>query len=81
VSTGGGAPAPAPDGVLAWVSAGSNVEPERHLRLACRELRGRYGPLILSAVYRNPAVGFEGADFLNLVIGLRTREGAPAIVA
>ena len=40
--------------------------PERNLRIAARELARRYRNLELSPVYRNPAFGFDGADFFNL---------------
>lgn len=56
----------------AYLSLGSNVEPERHLRAAVAELRVRFGVLAVSPVYRSPAVGFEGPDFLNLAVGLDT---------
>ena len=49
----------------AYLSLGSNVEPERHLRAAIDALRERFGDVVLSPVYRVPAVGFEGPDFLN----------------
>ncbi len=54
----------------AWLSLGSNLEPERNLRAAVAELRTRFGDLSVSPVYRFPAVGFEGPDFLNLAVGL-----------
>lgn len=54
----------------AWLSLGSNLEPERHLRAALAELRARFGALRVSPVYRFPAVGFEGPEFLNLAVGL-----------
>ncbi|MEO7064433.1 MAG: 2-amino-4-hydroxy-6-hydroxymethyldihydropteridine diphosphokinase [Dokdonella sp.] len=54
----------------AWLSLGSNLEPERHLRAALAELRARFGDLNVSPTYRFPAVGFEGPDFLNLAVGL-----------
>jgi 2-amino-4-hydroxy-6-hydroxymethyldihydropteridine diphosphokinase len=50
-----------------FVSLGSNIDPEANLRLGVDELRRRYRNVSVSAVYRNEAVGFEGADFLNLV--------------
>lgn len=53
----------------------------QNLRLACRELRHRFGPLRISTVYRNAAVGFEGADFLNLVLAFDTAEPPEAVVA
>lgn len=55
-----------------YLSLGSNVAPRENLRLAVRELAGRFGPLTLSPVYRNKAVGFEGDDFLNMVVGCDT---------
>ena len=56
----------------AWLSLGSNVEPEQNLRAALRELRARFGDLTISPLYRFPAVGFDGPDFLNLAVGLDT---------
>jgi 2-amino-4-hydroxy-6-hydroxymethyldihydropteridine diphosphokinase len=50
---------------LAYLSLGSNQDAEAHLARAARELRERFGELRLSPLYRTPAVGFEGADFLN----------------
>jgi 2-amino-4-hydroxy-6-hydroxymethyldihydropteridine diphosphokinase len=72
---------PAAPVVDVYVSAGSNVAPEENLRLACRELTRRFGPLAMSGVYRNPPVGFTGDDFLNLVLRFRTAEPPAAVVA
>ena len=55
-----------------YVALGSNMEAERHMVMAVQALRGRYGALTLSPIYKNRAVGFEGADFLNAVAGLDT---------
>lgn len=49
----------------AYLSLGSNVEPERHLRSAVAALRERFGTIAVSPAYRFPAVGFDGPDFLN----------------
>ncbi len=57
---------------LIYLGLGSNIDPERNLGLAIRELREKYGELEISAVYRSAAVGFDGDDFLNLVVGLRS---------
>lgn len=56
----------------AWLSLGANLDPERNLRAALRELRGRFGAIVVSPVYRFAAVGFEGPDFLNLAVGIDT---------
>jgi 2-amino-4-hydroxy-6-hydroxymethyldihydropteridine diphosphokinase len=57
-----------------YVAAGSNVEPEKNLRAALSALRSRCENFRQSPAYRNRAVGFEGADFINLVVGFRTAE-------
>lgn len=57
-----------------YVAAGSNVEPEKNLARALDEMERVFGALAISPAYRNPAVGFEGADFINLVVGLRTAD-------
>jgi 2-amino-4-hydroxy-6-hydroxymethyldihydropteridine diphosphokinase len=49
----------------AYLSLGSNVEPEKHLRAAIEALHARFGDVVVSPVYRVPAVGFDGPDFLN----------------
>lgn len=55
-----------------YLSLGSNVEPQRHLTAALDELRERFGALAVSPAYRTQSVGFEGADFVNLAVGLDT---------
>lgn len=62
-----------------YVAAGSNVEPEKNLARALHELERTFGEVAVSPAYRNPAVGFEGPDFINLVVGFRTAD-APARV-
>jgi 2-amino-4-hydroxy-6-hydroxymethyldihydropteridine diphosphokinase len=49
----------------AFLSLGSNQQPEANLRSAFDALRARFGDIAASAVYRFPAVGFSGPDFLN----------------
>lgn len=49
----------------AYLSLGSNVDAERHLRGAIEALRARFGEVVVSPVYRTPAVGFDGPAFLN----------------
>lgn len=57
-----------------FLGIGSNIDPERHLRAAVGALATRFGSLRLSPVYASAAVGFEGAEFLNMVVGLETTE-------
>lgn len=54
----------------AYLSLGSNQSPEANLAAALAALAARFGALAVSPVYRTPAVGFDGPDFLNLAVGL-----------
>jgi 2-amino-4-hydroxy-6-hydroxymethyldihydropteridine diphosphokinase len=56
----------------AYLSLGSNLEPEKHLRAALAELRARFGDITVSPAYRCKAVGFDGPDFLNLAVAIDT---------
>ncbi len=55
-----------------FVAAGSNVDPERNLAKAAAELVREFPDIEFSPWYRNKAVGFEGADFINFVVGFST---------
>jgi 2-amino-4-hydroxy-6-hydroxymethyldihydropteridine diphosphokinase len=63
---------PARDMQVVFLGLGSNIEPEINLRLAIAELRRRFGVTSLSPVYRSAAVGFDGPEFLNLVVKIET---------
>jgi 2-amino-4-hydroxy-6-hydroxymethyldihydropteridine diphosphokinase len=52
----------------AYVAAGSNVRPRENLARAIELLRAEFPGLRASNAYANPAVGFEGDDFINLVV-------------
>ena len=65
----------------AYLSLGSNVDPERHLRSAIAALRARFGDVVDSPVYRVPAVGFDGPDFLNAAAIVDTDLDPLALVA
>ncbi len=62
-----------------YVSIGSNVRREANIRAAVAGLGARYGELQLSSVYENPAEGFAGAHFYNLVAGFSCAE-PPAVL-
>ncbi|MDH5728200.1 MAG: 2-amino-4-hydroxy-6-hydroxymethyldihydropteridine diphosphokinase [Gammaproteobacteria bacterium] len=55
-----------------FVSIGSNIEPKQKVRSALMALRLAYGELQISPVYESVAVGFEGENFLNLVVAFDT---------
>ena len=58
--------------VTVYLGLGSNIDAEDNLRAAVSALRDGYGELRLSEVYQSTALGFDGDDFLNLVIELST---------
>ena len=55
-----------------FVSIGSNIDRERKIAQALERLEARYGPLTKSSLYESPALGFEGADFYNMVVAFDT---------
>lgn len=52
-----------------FVAAGSNVLPRANLRRAVAVLNARFPGLRQSRAWSNPAVGFTGDAFINLVVG------------
>jgi 2-amino-4-hydroxy-6-hydroxymethyldihydropteridine diphosphokinase len=63
--------------VVAYVSAGSNIAPRRHLEAAIVMLRDKVCVLAVSTVFRTAAIGRpDDPDFLNCVIQIKT--GIPA---
>ena len=57
---------------VAYLGLGSNLDAEQNLQLASRELRKRFSLQKISTVYRSKALGFAGADFLNMVVRIET---------
>ena len=57
-----------------YLGLGSNINAEENLRLGINELRSRFGSVDLSGVYQSAALGFEGDDFWNMVVGLKSDE-------
>ena len=55
-----------------FLSIGSNIDPEENLKYACRELKKAFGNIQISSVYRNKSIGFEGNDFLNMVVKVKS---------
>lgn len=62
-----------------YLGLGSNVDVTNNLQLGIDELQKAYGTLRVSPVYRSAPVGFEGDDFLNLVVELETDESPQEI--
>ncbi len=56
-----------------YLGLGSNIDAEKNLRLAIDELRRIFGELTVSPVYASAPVGFDGPEFLNLVVAVDTQ--------
>lgn len=63
-----------------YLGLGSNIDAEKNLRFAIARLRSLFGDLTLSPVYANAALGFDGPDFLNLVVAVVTDAGPLEII-
>ena len=56
------------------ISVGTNIDRENNLKAALAALRHTYGALQMSPVYSNPAIGFTGPEFYNLVVSFETTQ-------
>jgi 2-amino-4-hydroxy-6-hydroxymethyldihydropteridine diphosphokinase len=56
----------------AYLGLGSNIDATAHIRSGIEALREAFSPVELSPIYRAPAVGFHGNDFINLVARIET---------
>jgi 2-amino-4-hydroxy-6-hydroxymethyldihydropteridine diphosphokinase len=66
--------------VRVFVAAGSNVDPQRNLARACAEIAASWPDAHFSRAYANAAVGFEGPDFINLVVGFLSGQSIEALL-
>jgi 2-amino-4-hydroxy-6-hydroxymethyldihydropteridine diphosphokinase len=57
-----------------FVSIGSNINRYQSVSASLDRLRLSFGELLISPVYESDAVGFEGSNFLNLVVGFSCAE-------
>ena len=55
-----------------YISLGSNVDREHYVKAGLTALANVYEQLTLSSLFESEAVGFSGAAFYNLVIGIDT---------
>jgi len=63
-----------------FVSVGSNIEREQHVRSALKALRERYRQLVVSRIFESEAIGFSGDNFYNLVVGFDTEDSVWEVV-
>lgn len=63
-----------------YIGIGSNVDAKHNISHALEEMHSAFGQLQKSPVYQSAAVGFNGDDFLNLVVKFETSLEVVAVV-
>ena len=66
---------------LLALSIGSNIDAANNLRSVVQELRSEFGNAFCSRVFESEAVGFEGDNFLNLVVLAETNTELSIIIS
>ena len=60
----------------AFIGVGSNVDRDNQIRSGIHRLRNMFGEILVSSVYESKAIGFEGENFYNMVVGIHTEISA-----
>ncbi len=55
-----------------YLSLGSNIDRENHIKAGLDALAREFGSLTLSPVYESESVGFDGDAFYNLVVAIES---------
>ena len=55
-----------------YLSIGSNIEPVKNIIFSIKELKDILADINISNTYVTPSIGFEGPEFLNLIISGNT---------
>lgn len=63
-----------------YVALGSNIDAKQNIKKALNLLEVTFGDLMVSPAYENPAVGFQGDDFINVVVSFDTPLNAYALI-
>jgi 2-amino-4-hydroxy-6-hydroxymethyldihydropteridine diphosphokinase len=61
------------------VSIGSNINRYQYITASLDALQQNFGELLISPVYESESVGFDGSDFLNLVVGFNSDLSVPML--
>ena len=67
--------------VRIYISLGSNIEPERYIKAALSELSYHFNNLLCSSVFESESVGFDGSNFLNMVVAADTDLSIADVIA
>jgi 2-amino-4-hydroxy-6-hydroxymethyldihydropteridine diphosphokinase len=66
---------------IIYISLGSNIDREHNVRQGIKALLKTFGELTLSSLFESKAVGFNGAAFYNMVIGISTDKNIDQVAA
>lgn len=55
-----------------YIGVGTNIEPEKHARVAIDKLSQIDQNIKVSSLYESDALGFDGAPFINFVVAVET---------
>lgn len=55
-----------------YLSLGSNIDRTRNITGALDAISARFGAMNISSIYESEAVGFDGDNFYNLVVGIES---------
>ncbi len=55
-----------------YVSVGSNQQARQYVPMALAAIKSEFSPVGISSIYESVAVGFDGENFLNLVVSFDT---------
>lgn len=64
-----------------FISIGSNIEAKRYFNAALKALSTNFSNLYLSSVFESEAVGFDGSNFLNMVVAADTELDIAQVVS
>lgn len=62
-----------------YLSLGSNINRHHHIHAGLDALADQFGELQISSVYESKSVGFDGSNFFNLVVGIKTALSVAAL--
>ncbi|MFQ3198749.1 MAG: 2-amino-4-hydroxy-6-hydroxymethyldihydropteridine diphosphokinase [Paraglaciecola sp.] len=63
-----------------FISVGSNINREKHIKSGLDAMHQAFGSMRLSAVYESESIGFKGRNFYNLVVQASTDLGVMDVV-
>jgi len=63
-----------------YISLGSNINREHYVEQGLTALTATFGHLSLSSLFESEAIGFAGAPFYNMVIGIVTDKSLAQVV-